>query len=119
MIDALLLDSGVWVASMSSDDQFEPAARELVADLHRRFCALDLTLYEVANAIGTKRGRRDEAVFICRAIAQRCAWATVRARDGPKYVAAHSNPKRKPDRLTSIARLLCDLRFPETFDGRA
>jgi len=57
MIDALLLDSGVWVASMSSDDQFEPAARELVADLHRRFCALDLTLYEVADLRTATRGQ--------------------------------------------------------------
>jgi predicted nucleic acid-binding protein len=78
MIDALLLDSGVWVASMSGDDRFEPSARELVADLDRRFCALDLTLYEVANAVGAKRGRFDEAASVCRAIEQRCAWATVR-----------------------------------------
>jgi predicted nucleic acid-binding protein len=78
MIDALLLDSGVWVASMSSDDRFEPAARELVAALDRRFCALDLTLYEVANAVGATRGRFHEAAFVCRAIERRCAWATVR-----------------------------------------
>jgi predicted nucleic acid-binding protein len=78
MIDALLLDSGVWVASMSGDDRFESAARELIADLDRRFCALDLTLYEVANAVGSRRGRFDEAASVCRAIAQRCAWATVR-----------------------------------------
>jgi PIN domain nuclease of toxin-antitoxin system len=66
MIDALLLDSGVWVASMSGDDRFEPAARELVADLDRRFCALDLTLYEVANAVGAKRGRFDEGPCVAR-----------------------------------------------------
>ena len=78
MIDALLLDSGVWVASMSGGDRFEPAARELVADLDRRFCALDLTFYEVANAVGAKRGKLDEAASVCRAIEQRCAWATVR-----------------------------------------
>jgi predicted nucleic acid-binding protein len=78
MIDVLLLDSGVWVASMSGDDRFESAARELVADLDRRFCALDLTLYEVANAVGAKRGRFDEAASVCRTIEQRCAWATVR-----------------------------------------
>jgi predicted nucleic acid-binding protein len=78
MIDSLLLDSGVWVASMSGDDRFESAARELIADLDRRFCALDLTFYEVANAVGSKRGRFEEAASVCRAIAERCAWATVR-----------------------------------------
>jgi predicted nucleic acid-binding protein len=78
MIDTLLLDSVVWVASMSGDDRFESAARELIADLDRRFCALDLTLYEVANAVGSKRGRFEEATSVCRAIAERCAWATVR-----------------------------------------
>jgi predicted nucleic acid-binding protein len=78
MTDALLLDSGVWVASISSDDQFEPAAKELVADVSQYFCALDLTLYEVANAVGTKRGRFDEAASICCTIARRCPWATVR-----------------------------------------
>jgi predicted nucleic acid-binding protein len=78
MTDALLLDSGVWVASISTDDRFEPAARELVADVSHHFSALDLTLYEVANAVGAKRGRFDEAASICRTIARRCAWATVR-----------------------------------------
>ncbi|HEY0280691.1 MAG TPA: type II toxin-antitoxin system VapC family toxin [Solirubrobacterales bacterium] len=78
MTDTLLLDSGVWVASMSGDDRFESAARELVADLDRRFCALDLTLYEGANAVGSKRGRFDQAASECRAITERRAWATVR-----------------------------------------
>jgi hypothetical protein len=56
MRGTFLLDSGVWVATVNSDDPFESASRRLIA-AKRRFGALDLTLYEVANVIGLKRGR--------------------------------------------------------------
>lgn len=78
MTEVLLLDSGVWVAAVNSDDRFEPASRELVADLTRHFGALDLTLYEVANVMGSKRGRPKEAAGVCRRLEERCARTLVR-----------------------------------------
>lgn len=34
--------------------------------------ALDLTLYEVANGLGARRGQRDLAADMCRLIVERC-----------------------------------------------
>ncbi len=78
MTEALLLDSGVWVASVDGDDPFGLASRELVADLGRRFGALDLTLYEVANAVGPKRRDCQMANCLCRTVEHRCAQTMVR-----------------------------------------
>lgn len=78
MAEVLLLDSSVWVAAINSEDRFEPASRELVADSERRLSALDLTLYELANAVGSKRGRPVEAARACRALERRCVGAMVR-----------------------------------------
>jgi hypothetical protein len=47
----LLLDSGVWVATVDSDDPFELVSRRLIATRGRRLGALDLTLR------GRQRGR--------------------------------------------------------------
>jgi predicted nucleic acid-binding protein len=57
MTEVLLLDASVWVATVDGEDRYEPASRELVADRRRNIAALDLTLYEVANAVGSKRAR--------------------------------------------------------------
>lgn len=78
MSEVLLLDSSIWVAAVNSSDRFEPASRELIADSKRSFGALDLTLYEVANAVGSKRRRPREAAVICRRLEERCAGAIVR-----------------------------------------
>jgi predicted nucleic acid-binding protein len=78
MTGTLLLDSGVWVASMNSDHPFELASRELVAGRHRQLGALDLTFYEIANVIALKRRRPREAVNLCRSVAQWCGNAIVR-----------------------------------------
>jgi predicted nucleic acid-binding protein len=64
MNEVLLLDASVWVATVDGEDLFEPASRELVADRRRSLGALDLTLYEVANAVGSKRGRPKEAASV-------------------------------------------------------
>jgi predicted nucleic acid-binding protein len=68
----LLLDAGVWVASKDLDDRFVDSARPLVLDPAVPVAALDLTLYEVANAIGARGGEREAALRLCRTVIARC-----------------------------------------------
>jgi len=44
----------------------------LVADVERPLAALDLTLYEVANALGPKKGRPEEGRALAKLIVKRC-----------------------------------------------
>jgi predicted nucleic acid-binding protein len=78
MTEVLLLDASVWVATVDGEDRYEPASRELVADRRRNIAALDLTLYEVANAVGSKRARPRTAARVCRSLEDRCVHAMVR-----------------------------------------
>jgi predicted nucleic acid-binding protein len=77
-----LLDSSVWVAARSPKERFSQASRELVLDAQRRTAALDLTLYEVANAIAAKRGDAIGAARACRSIELRCGRDFVRVDAG-------------------------------------
>jgi predicted nucleic acid-binding protein len=80
--DGLLLDSSVWVAARSPGEKFAEASRELVLDAGRRTAALDLTLFEVANAIAAKRGDALGAARACRSIELRCGRDFVRVDAG-------------------------------------
>jgi predicted nucleic acid-binding protein len=71
--DALLVDASVWIAARDPEDRFRAAARSLVLDLAIPVAAMDLTFYEVANAMGAKRRQLDEARHLLRFLAQRCA----------------------------------------------
>jgi predicted nucleic acid-binding protein len=68
----LLLDAGVWIAAETPEEQFFPSARELLGGTRNHAAALDLTLYEVANALGAKRGEAVRAAIACREIELRC-----------------------------------------------
>lgn len=68
----LLLDAGVWIAAKDRADRFCDAARPLAVDSNQPVAALDLTLYEVANVIGARKGRIGDATDMCRLIASRC-----------------------------------------------
>jgi predicted nucleic acid-binding protein len=70
--DALLVDASVWIAARDPEDRFCTAARSLVLDTAIPMAALDLTFYEVANAMGAKRRQLDEARHLMRFLAQRC-----------------------------------------------
>jgi predicted nucleic acid-binding protein len=70
--DPLLLDASVWVAAKDSGDRYFDAARPLVLDAARALGALDLTLYEAANVIGSRWCKPDVAAELCRTIAARC-----------------------------------------------
>lgn len=68
----LLLDAGVWIAAKDADEPYCEAARPYVLDTSAPVAALDLTFYEVANAVGAKRQRDREAIELCRLISVRC-----------------------------------------------
>lgn len=74
----LLLDASVWVAAKDGGDRYFEPARRLVLDTSQPVAALDLTLYEVANALGARRGRSAEAVDICRLVTRRCSGQLLR-----------------------------------------
>lgn len=67
-----LVDASVWVAIADPFDKHHEPARALVADVERPLAALDLTLYEVANALGPKKGRPDEGRALTKLIVRRC-----------------------------------------------
>jgi predicted nucleic acid-binding protein len=72
-LTALLLDAGVWIAAKDREDRYFEAARLLAVDAAKLVAALDLTLYEVANVIGARKQRSDDATDLCRLISTRCA----------------------------------------------
>lgn len=67
-----LLDASVWVAAKDADDRYFEAARALVLDTATPVTALDLTLYEVANVVGSRWRRPDLARELCRTVDLRC-----------------------------------------------
>ena len=67
-----LLDASVWIAAKVRTDRYSETARALVVDAKCPVGALDLTLYEVANGLGVRQGKREEAVELCRLVLGRC-----------------------------------------------
>jgi predicted nucleic acid-binding protein len=68
----LLLDASVWVAAKDAGDRYFGSARALAVSPEVPVAALDLTLYEVSNALGARRGRTKEALSLCELIGRRC-----------------------------------------------
>jgi predicted nucleic acid-binding protein len=68
----MLLDAGVWIASKDSAEPFNRVSRELVLDSKRKAATLDLTLYEIANAIAARRRDPVTAAEVCRSVEFRC-----------------------------------------------
>lgn len=75
----LLLDAGVWIATKDPNDRYCSVARPLVLDSVEPLAALDLTLYEVANVIGTRWGLPKESLEVCRTIVRACGSRVVSA----------------------------------------
>lgn len=74
-----LLDAGVWIAARDPEDAYHEQARRIVFDFDRRVAALDLTIYEVANVIGARRGEIPHARHMSQLIVRRCPDSLVRA----------------------------------------
>jgi predicted nucleic acid-binding protein len=67
-----LVDASVWVGASDPGDRFYGASSAFVLDLERDVAALDLTLYEVANSVGVRRHRPDDARYLSQLIVKRC-----------------------------------------------
>lgn len=80
-MSTLLLDAGVWVAAIDETDPFHRASRAIVFNLDQPVAALDLTFYEVANAVGVKQGEAEKAAHLARLIVKRCRRGSVVAAD--------------------------------------
>ncbi len=76
--DHVLLDSGVWIASRTPGERFNEPALEIVLDTSRPAAALDLTLYEIANVVGARRGDLGTLARIFRSVERRCVDGIVR-----------------------------------------
>lgn len=68
----LLIDASVWVGARDPEDRFHADARRLVLDFSRPVAALDLTLYEVANVMGSRRNQPREARYLLQTLETRC-----------------------------------------------
>ena len=71
-MSTLLLDAGVWIGAADDGDPFHEEAKALVFDVDRPLAAMDLTLYEVANALGVRKGQPREARYMAELIVKRC-----------------------------------------------
>jgi predicted nucleic acid-binding protein len=67
-----LIDASVWVAARDPEDRFHAQAREIVLDFSQPVAAMDLTFYEVANVMGTRRKQPEEARYLLQVLATRC-----------------------------------------------
>jgi predicted nucleic acid-binding protein len=117
-----LLDASVWVAAKDADDRYFEAARALVLDTATPVTALDLTLYEVANVVGSRWRRPDLARELCRTVGLRCegrivpvdvdlieaAIATATELGLSAYDAAYAAASRR-GRLTLVSTDIADL----------
>jgi predicted nucleic acid-binding protein len=70
--DVFLLDASVWVLLVDPEDPHHSDAVTLVRDQAGSLAALDLTLHEVGNAIGVKRGNAREAINVIRLLLACC-----------------------------------------------
>ena len=68
----LLVDASVWVSLVERDSPHREAAARLILEQAPSLSALDLTLYEVANAIGIKQGDAPEASRVNRLLLKCC-----------------------------------------------
>lgn len=68
----LLVDASVWVSLVESGSPYREPAMSLLREHGPSLSALDLTLYEVANAIGTKQGNANEASRVNRLLLKCC-----------------------------------------------
>jgi predicted nucleic acid-binding protein len=68
----LLVDASVWVSLAERESPHREAAAGLIREQAQVLGALDLTLYEVANAVGVKQGDAGEASQVIRLLLRCC-----------------------------------------------
>jgi predicted nucleic acid-binding protein len=83
----LLLDTSIWIGARDPEDRFYADARRLVLDFDREVAALDLTFYEVANVMGSRKRQSREARLLLRILTERCGRDVVTVDQGLAYAA--------------------------------
>jgi len=68
----LLLDAGVWIDSAAPDSRWHRSSQALIRKPPAPLGVIDLTLYEVANVIGARKGRPEVARAVTEIIRRRC-----------------------------------------------
>jgi predicted nucleic acid-binding protein len=68
----LLVDASAWVTLVDSASPYREATASMIHRQARSLGALDLTLYEIANAIGVKQSNPGEAGKILRLVDVSC-----------------------------------------------
>jgi predicted nucleic acid-binding protein len=74
----LLVDASVWGALAEPEERFHAKARELLVDSEAPVGALDLTFFEVANAVGVKMHQPKRAQWLYELVAAKCGDRLVR-----------------------------------------
>jgi predicted nucleic acid-binding protein len=74
----LLIDASVWGKLAEPGDAAHRQSRDLLVDSEADLAALDLTLYELANAVGKKMGQVRRAQWLSELVEARCAERLVR-----------------------------------------
>jgi predicted nucleic acid-binding protein len=73
----LLLDASVWAALAAPQERYHAASAALIESA-QPFAALDLTLFEIANAVGLKMGKPERAGRLARLLVTCCSDRLVR-----------------------------------------
>jgi predicted nucleic acid-binding protein len=68
----LLVDASAWVTLVEPVSPYRDAMATMIRQQARSLGALDLTLYEIANAVGVKRSNPDAAGTILRLVDVSC-----------------------------------------------
>ncbi len=68
-----LIDASVWGKLAEPEDRFHGDSRDLLVESEAAVAALDLTLYELANAVGVKMGQTKRALWLSELVEVRCA----------------------------------------------
>jgi predicted nucleic acid-binding protein len=68
----LLVDASVWVSLVELESPHRETAVDLIREQAQMLGVLDLTLYEVANAVGVNKGDANEAGRISRLLLKCC-----------------------------------------------
>lgn len=81
-----LVDASVWGRLAEPRDRFHQQARDFLVDSEAALAALDLTLFEIANAVGVKMGQPKRAEWLSELILLRSGDRFERV--DPRLVAA-------------------------------
>lgn len=82
----LLVDASVWAQLAEPGGSEHLPTRDLLVESPASLAALDLTLFEVANAVGVKMGQPQRARWLSELVGARCGERIVRV--DPAMVAA-------------------------------